>query len=522
MGLAYRKKQNHGEGGYEWGSYTDLFANLSLIFLTFFAVSNLRMGASVMEQMQTNQHLTQKVEDLQQQIKVYNALKDEYLQKEASQAEQETYTELMDKLNLLQDEAKTEKESLRQQALENEKKEKALNKYQQVIRNIINANMVANSRIKHRDDIIEENKEEIKDLETTVSQKRAELNKKEKQIATYQKNLDEKMQELQESYKSQEITKKSFEKQAAKLKEESRNQLKSLEKQKQAMEEQLADLSAQASKTKKDLENTKYLVAAKAKEAEALKGELEGKEAEFEGKKAEFEGKLGSLKGQLSAKEKEYASKMAGLEGKYQEKAGEVAKLKAIADAKKNLAREIAKNLKNAGVKAEVDPNNGDVTLDFGDHYFDTGRTDLNPQMRGILEKALPSYASGLFDDSKLADKISSVEIVGFASPTYKGKFVDPETLSPEDRKAVDFNLDLSYGRAKSIFQHVFDTNKMTFKHQRKMLPLVKVTGRSFLSEAKNFRIPTSNGTEKDFCKKYDCKKAQRVLIKFTLKEHGE
>lgn len=519
MGLAYRKKQNHGEGGYEWGSYTDLFANLSLIFLTFFAVSNLRMGASVMEQMQNNQQLTQKVEDLQQQIKVYNALKDDYLKQQASQAEQETYTELMDKLNLLQDEAKNEKESLRQQALENEKKEKALNKYQQVIRNIINANMVANSRIKHRDEIIEENKEEIKDLESTVSLKKSELNKKEKQIATYQANLDKKMEELKSAYQTHEITKKAYEAQTAKLKEESKNQLKSLAKQKQAMESQLAELNDQFEKTEKDLQNAKYVASNKAKEAQKLKEALGEQQAEFEGKKAEFEGKIGNLKNQFSEKEKEYAAKMQGLEGKYQEKAGEVAKLKTLADAKKNLAREIAKNLKSAGVKADVDPNNGDVTLDFGDHYFDTGKFDLKPQMKDVLEKALPSYASGLFDDSKLADKISSVEIIGFASPTYKGKYVDPETLSPDDRKAVDFNLDLSFGRAKSIFQHVFDTNKMTFKHQRKMLPLVKVTGRSFLSEAKNFRIPTSSNNEKDFCKKYDCKKAQRVLIKFTLKE---
>ena len=38
----------------------------------------------------------------------------------------------------------------------------------------------------------------------------------------------------------------------------------------------------------------------------------------------------------------------------------------------------------------------------------------------------------------------------------------------------MNYNLDLSFARARSIFNYVFDTDKITFKHQRDLLPIVK------------------------------------------------
>lgn len=140
--------------------------------------------------------------------------------------------------------------------------------------------------------------------------------------------------------------------------------------------------------------------------------------------------------------------------------------------------------------------------------------------MRSVLEKAMPAYSASLFDDPKVSSKIQAVEIVGFASPTYKGKFINPKSLDPDDRKAVNYNLDLSYNRARSIFNYVFDKNKMAFKHQKQLLPLVKVTGRSFLSGADDERTPAASaGSAEEFCRKNDCAKLQRVIIKFQLKD---
>ena len=80
-------------------------------------------------------------------------------------------------------------------------------------------------------------------------------------------------------------------------------------------------------------------------------------------------------------------------------------------------------------MKAEVDMGTGDVLLSFGDQYFNTGQANLKPKMEKILEQAMPAYSSSLFENPKVANKIQSVEIVGFASPTYKGKYVNPSKV---------------------------------------------------------------------------------------------
>ena len=68
--------------------------------------------------------MAQQVEDLKQQIHVYDTLKQDYLQNGATADEQQTYKELMDKLSLLKEQAKDEKDQLRQKASENTRKRK--------------------------------------------------------------------------------------------------------------------------------------------------------------------------------------------------------------------------------------------------------------------------------------------------------------------------------------------------------------------------------------------------------------
>ena len=83
------------------------------------------------------------IQDLQNQLKTYESVKEQFIQNQASKDEKDEYNELMDKLTLLQQEAKSEKDNLNKQAQENAQKEKALNKYQQMVRNIINSNSFA-------------------------------------------------------------------------------------------------------------------------------------------------------------------------------------------------------------------------------------------------------------------------------------------------------------------------------------------------------------------------------------------
>jgi hypothetical protein len=135
--------------------------------------------------------------------------------------------------------------------------------------------------------------------------------------------------------------------------------------------------------------------------------------------------------------------------------------------------------------------------------------------MKNLLEKAMPAYSKSLFENSKISKKISAVEIIGFASPIYKGRFVDPNSLDPNDKMAMKYNMDLSYRRAKAIFNHVLDETDSNFKHQKELLGLIKVSGRSFLEVISAPKRNVASGA--DFCKVNDCKKAQRVIVRFSM-----
>lgn len=495
MSFNYEKHKQNGDHGSVWTSYSDLFLGLSIIFLLLYVTVSLRQGTDGIQAHFENQKLAKQNEDLKQQLKVYETLKQDYLDNSASAQDRDSYEELMSQLTLLQDKANEEKQDLRKQALENEKKEVALNKYQQMVRNIINTNLVAKGRIKTRDTMIktkdqeiETNQVEIKNLAQTVAEKKAMLALGEQKIEGLNQSLEKRLKQLRSSYKLQKMSQKNFEKQKKEMENETQRQVAALRAKNSDVASQLNAANAQLGETNSKLQQTEQQLGT------------------AHGKLASAEQNIGKLKGDLEAQgENLKATK------------GELAKAQANLNARKQLAAQIKRNFAAAGLKADVDEGTGDVLLSFGDQYFDTGKSALKPEMLNIIKQTIPTYSKSLFQDPKVAKKIQNVEIVGFASPTYQGRYIDPQSLDPNDRKAVDYNLDLSYARAKSIFNVVFDKNKMSFTHQKELLPLVKVTGRSFFSNPTDQRTPA--GERKTFCDKNDCAKLQRVIIKFNLKD---
>ncbi len=571
------------EGGSHWATYSDLFMVLSLVFLLLYVIASLRTGTSNIQNQTEYQEVIRERDDLQQQIKVYNTLKNNYLTTGASQDEQKMYEELMDKLVLLKEEAKKEKEDLREAALENEKKELALNKYQQMIRNIINTNMVSNVRIKRRDKTIEKNyeeidsqKEEINNLEQTVVEKQEQIKQGEDKISKLNKELDTKLADLQKAFKQNKISKKKMNERIALLKKQNQEQIDNLKiqnqqaaqeiaknqqiiaeanqqleqasqtiQQQQQSIEQLAqekqevtqkisslrgDFTKRMQKEKAEFEKAlkkeklsaqarqkkqqDFLKKSKAKEM-ALAAEIQNMESQVQSVQGELE-KTRQAKAKADAQSQALAEKNKNLAGQKQKLSSDLKRMKEIAQAKKKLISDMKENLRKAGLKADVDGKTGDVIIQFGEEYFDTGKANLKPGMESVLKKLMPAYSKTLFSDPKTAEKISSVEIIGFASPTYKGKYVNPVSLAADNKEAVNYNLDLSYYRARSIFDYIFDTGKMKYQNQKKLLPMVKVTGRSFLAEGADSR-ELSSMSHKDYCKKYDCKKSQRVVIKFNI-----
>lgn len=467
------KQHEHGSW---WTSYADLFMMLSIVFLLMYVASSLRSGSAGYQQQAEYKKLAQKAADLEEQIKVYNTLKDESLKKQTTSDEQQVYQKLMDHLNLLQDNAHQEKLALEKKAKENSDKEFALNQYQQLIRNIINSNILAKTQIKHRDEIIvakdatiEEKREKIAEMELVVGQNKRQINEINAQ-------LDAQIAALQEEQNQNKITKASLEKKVASLRKASESKVKALEDNNKGISEKLSEVKSALNQTK-----------------EAL-GQTEQKLASTEQGKERALAEVGSLKDDL-------------------------AKTKAIANARKQLASQIAGEFAKSGLKGAVDGKTGEVTLDFGDEYFDRGSTVLKPRMTTTLDKFIPLYSESLFKDPKVADKISSVEIIGFASSTYKGKYVNPKSVNTADKEAIEYNLKLSFGRANSIFKHVLNQSQLSHEDREKLLPLMKVVGRGYLPEGANDKDLGNGMSEEEFCSKYNCNKAQKVVVKFNMKD---
>jgi len=179
MSFNYKKLKDQQESGSHWTSYSDLFMMLSIVFLMLYVWASWRAETQNIQKFQEYKQLAHEAQDLKQQIKVYNTLRGNYLTEDATEGERVVYNQLMDKLSLLKEEASEEKELLRRQAFENEKKEDALNQYQQLVRNIINTNLLAKGRIKRRDviiqkreDVIAQKRDQIKELEKDIKDKK--------------------------------------------------------------------------------------------------------------------------------------------------------------------------------------------------------------------------------------------------------------------------------------------------------------------------------------------------------------
>ena len=112
MAFDYDKIKNKRETGADfWTAYSDLFTVLSAVFLLLYVVSSVRSGTFGIQKEVQYQVLAKEAQDLKNQIRIYNALRDESVE-QSPEDEQQQYKMLMDKLVLLQDEAKGEKQDL--------------------------------------------------------------------------------------------------------------------------------------------------------------------------------------------------------------------------------------------------------------------------------------------------------------------------------------------------------------------------------------------------------------------------
>lgn len=402
---------------------------------------------------------------------------------------------------------------------------------------------------------------ELKATSQREQQTRQQAQIKERQlktrIASITQESQEKLRKIEEDARAKQ---KALNEKTSQL-EEAQGTIKRQSGQNQRLIQQLENAQAKSQSQIENLkkshaqrmaqEKLKYSETIRKKELSSqdkLKAERDYR-ARVEAENKKFNQKLGNLESELGKRDKQMsqlktkqqslsnqnkqlANKLAGAKADQERlkqavadgkaKAANLGKALKAAQAKANRRKEVAKKIansfRNSGLDVSVNPNNGDLILNFGKEYFDTGKHFIKTGMTDVLNKAIPIYAKSLFENRSISQYINTVEIVGFASPTYKNRVVDPSSLAPSDRTAINYNLDLSYKRAREIFKHIFNTNKMNFTYQSKLLPLVKVTGRSFFTQ----EIQGNRGDSMDmksYCKKYDCKKSQNVIIRFNLKD---
>lgn len=487
------------------------------------------------------------------------------------------YKELENQLEFLEDKARNEFEDAQQKAREAKVKFNGLNRYQALVKNIVNANLVASAKSKRalamlddRDVKIEDRDENISELDQENQQKDAVIEQNEKQIDNIKTDLARREKAFKNLKHASAKERRAAEQALNEAREQSANQIASLQRENQEKMDKLkressakiGQLEQEGKQATQKISQMESDLARKSREAEKLMAAMQAEKAGYEKavgdmkarhadavakERARLEGAIRSaqmtaaqkaaaekaMRDRLAAAEAEMNAKINGLAGDLEGAKRKLASAEKVygdsinalqksnqnlqkdlnasvnkLNAQRRLAQQIKQNLRAAGIDAEVDPKTGDVTISFGDEYFDTGSATLKPGMREIVKRTMPTYAKSLFENAEIARKLESVEIVGFASPTFQGRIVDPQSLEAGDRAAVNYNMDLSYRRAKSIFDFVTDRSKLTFEKQRDLLPLVKVSGRSYLTAGRGV---ASAGL--------DLKKHQIVVIRFTLRD---
>jgi myosin heavy subunit len=399
--------------------------------------------------------------------------------------------------------AREYQEKMAQLAIE---KEKELDVYQETINAMMVDKLKTNQSIKEKDQII-----------TKVSADSA------KAIASLKEDLEVKTNVLEE--KTAEIQKrtievKNIEKRVAEL------STKEILAANQAVE--LKELTKVLNRKEQELESAKTFQTSLQNEKDSI---VQNSQAQLQKIQKERDSQARAAHAEYARLNDEKASikaqSQANLEQYKKEKDVELADLKtkylkATEGLRKEIAVSLAGKLSDSGLSASVNPSTGDVTVHFKNAYYDYNSSILKDAMKEELKVFIPLYAKSLFENKKYASSISSVEIIGSASPSFKGKYVNPRSMASADEKqAMNYNMDLSYRRAKGIFEYTFLTNDMAFQHKDEILHLIKVSGTGYLQAMDELvSLPESaQDQKKGFCGTYNCEVFQKVTLRFNLKD---
>ena len=240
--------------------------------------------------------------------------------------------------------------------------------------------------------------------------------------------------------------------------------------------------------------------AARGKAISDLEGQLQG----AEGKLKAMGKRVTEVLGQKVSVEREHR----GLMAQIREKDYEINKMR---NERGNIAKRIATRIESEGIEIAIDEKTGTITLKMDEaFYFKNASYELAQSAKEKMATLIPAYAAALFEDQSVVDRISSVSITGFASPTFRRSFVDPEE---NDTEAYRYNMELSMKRSQQIAEFMFGGEIGSYPHKSTLKRLTRVSGMGYM---KPIVADNQNDTT---CGIYDCTKSRRVEINFHLND---
>ena len=268
------------------------------------------------------------------------------------------------------------------------------------------------------------------------------------------------------------------------------------------LDEQTITLAAQQTvidSAKADLEEQRVILTDKQAELDAANASLADKETELSALQAQLDDQVAILAQQqttldaqstvLAQQKADLANATAQLQAQQDAMTAQANKIDALVGVRTEIIQQLSTALSQSGLKANVDPNTGDIVLDSA-VFFETGSYNIKTDGRAMLDTFIPIYLSVLLKD-EYKDYLGEIIIEGHTDT--QGEYF--------------MNLQLSQSRALSVAQYCLQLSSLTAEQRVLLRTILTATGRSFSDP-----IYASDGS-------VDMERSRRVEFKFSLRD---
>ena len=156
---------------------------------------------------------------------------------------------------------------------------------------------------------------------------------------------------------------------------------------------------------------------------------------------------------------------------------------------------------------------NGSILMKFSKDYFSLGEHELTNTMKSEIGNFMPKLYKHFYHNPKLRNSIKRLTIYGFSSPY---------TESQQINGAKKYNQKLALARAREIFNHLFNVEKINFKEQDYGVKVTTISGQGTIALANLVTPATKNKLLKRFCQTNDCYQTRYIMISPYIKALNE